>query len=102
MTPESMTLLVGALGTFLVALGGGAKWLLSYINAKDIAAALRESEARAELSHRLHDEIEVLRTRLTQVQIEKSLYLRRIYQLEYFIHTQPGIDIPAMEGWPPI
>ena len=102
MTPESLTLLIGALGGFLVVLGGGAKWLLSHIDAKDKASALREAEARIELSKRLHEEIDDLRTALTKVQSEKSLYLKRIYQLEYFIHTQPGIDIPAMEGWPPI
>ena len=102
MTPESLTLLIGAMGTFLVALGGGAKWLLSYINSKDIASALRELEARNDLSQRLHEEISSLREALIKGQFEKSLYLKRVYQLEYFIHTHPGISIPTMEGWPPI
>ena len=102
MTPESLTLLLGALGTFLVALGGGAKWLLSHINAKDIASALRELEARNELSARLHEEIETLRAALNKGHAEKSLYLKRVYQLEYFIHLQAGISIPTMEGWPPL
>jgi hypothetical protein len=101
MTPEGITLLVGAAGSFLLVVGGGAKWLLSYINAKDIASALREAEARAELSKRMREEIDVLRTALIRAQAEKSLYLKRIYQLEYVIHKQPGLDLPAMEGWPP-
>lgn len=102
MTPESLTLLIGALGSFLVVIGGGAKWMLSHWDAKDKASALRESEARNELSRKLNDEITALRVDLARVQSEKSLYLKRIYQLEYFIHNQPGIDIPKMEGWPPV
>lgn len=102
MTPESLTLLIGALGGFLVVIGGGAKWLLAHLDAKDKASALREAEARNELIRRFNDEIASLRKDLSAVQSEKSLYLKRIYVLEYFIHNQPGISIPAMEGWPPI
>jgi hypothetical protein len=101
MTPESITLLIGALGGFFVVLGGGAKWLLSHLDAKDQAAALRESEARNELSRRLNDEISLLRKDISRMQTERALYFRRIHQLEGFIHRIPGIDIPAMEGWPP-
>ena len=101
MSPESITLLVGALGGFLVVIGGGAKWLLSHLDAKDNASARREAEAREALSIRLHEEIQVLRNEIHRNQIEKALYLRRIYQLEFFIHKQPGIEIPSMEGWPP-
>jgi hypothetical protein len=102
MTPEGLTLLIGSLGAFFVVIGGGAKWMLSHLDGKDKASALRESEARNELSKLLNDEISLLRQDLAKVQSEKSLYLKRIYQLEYFIHTQPGISIPAMEGWPPV
>lgn len=105
MTPESITLLIGALGGFFVVVGGGAKWLLSHLDAKEKASALRESEARNELSRRLNEEITTLRTELSVLRLERSqektLYLRRIYQLELFIHRQPGIDIPTMDGWPP-
>lgn len=101
MTPESLTLLIGALGGFFVVIGGGAKWMLSHLDAKDKASALRESEARDRLSTRLNDEIALLRTDVAKLHSEKSLYMRRIYQLEYFIHTQPGVSIPTMEGWPP-
>lgn len=101
MTPESVTLLIGALGSFLLVLGGGCKWMLSHLDAKDKASALRESEARNELSKRLNEEITLLRTEISRLQSYQALHVRRIYQLEYFIHTQPGINIPTMEGWPP-
>ena len=64
-------------------------------------AARRELEARTELSERLQMEISSLRQELEKVRGENALYLRRIYQLESFIHLQPGIDIPRMDGWPP-
>lgn len=102
MTPESVTLLLGALGGFFVVIGGGAKWLLSHLDAKDAASALRESEARGELSKRLNDEISLLRSDIAKLQSDKGLYMKRIYQLEFFIRTQPGIEIPLMDGWPPI
>ena len=101
MTPESVTLFIGALGGFLVVLGGGAKWMLSHLDAKDKASALRESEARNELSKRLNEEITLLRMEISRLQSYQALHMRRIYQLEYFIHAQPGINIPTMEGWPP-
>lgn len=106
MTPESITLLVGSLGGFLTVLGGGVAWLMSHLNAKDAASALRESEARNELNRRLQEEIAGLRSELLLLKQERaselSIYRRRIYQLEFFIHQQPGINIPTMEGWPPI
>lgn len=101
MTPQDVTLLIGAIGAFFAILGGGAKWLLSHLDAKANESAKREELARSALSLRLQDEIAVLRADLSRMQGEKSLYLKRIYQLEYFIHTQPGINIPNMDGWPP-
>jgi hypothetical protein len=101
MTAESITLLIGALGTFLVIIGGGAKWMLSYLEAKDQASALRESEARNALSTRMNDEISALRNQLDEVRSSNQIYLRRVYQLEYAIHAQPGMTLPLTEGWPP-
>lgn len=83
------------------ALGGGVKWLTTHLDAKQDKAALAESEARTELSNRLHEEIRVLRIELADMRAEKRLYLRRILQLEAFIHAQPGMAIPLMDGWPP-
>ena len=101
MTPADITLLIGAIGAFFAVLGGGAKWLLNHIDDKAMESASREESARSALSERLQQEINGLRLDIAKVQAEKSLYLKRIYQLEYFIHMQPGINIPAMEGWPP-
>lgn len=102
MTLESITTLVGALGTFMVIVGGGAKWLLSHIDAKEKESALREAQARNELSKRLNDEITNLRSEVRELLQERGLYMRRIYQLELYIHSQPGTNLPTMEGWPPI
>ena len=101
MTAESVTLLLGALGAFFVVIGGGAKWMLSHLDAKDQASALRESEARNALSARMNDEISALRGQLDVVRSSSQIYLRRVYQLEHAIHSQPGMSLPVMEGWPP-
>ena len=101
MTPQDLTLLIGAIGAFFAVLGGGAKWLLSHIDDKALDSARREESARSALSERLQQEINGLRADIAKVQADKALYLRRIYQLEHFIHMQPGINIPEMKDWPP-
>lgn len=101
MSIQDLVLLVGALGAFFAMLGGGARWLLSHIEERTKEASDREAVARAALSERLHGEIMELRQEIIKVHLEKSLYLKRIYQLEYFIHLQPGINIPSTDGWPP-
>jgi len=102
MNAQDITLLLGALGAFATVFGGGAKWVLTQINAYGKEASEREEKARGQLSARLEQEISFLRMELAKVQVEKSLYLRRIYQLEHFIHCQDGLSIPEMDGWPPI
>lgn len=102
MTPESITLLIGALGGFFVVVGGGAKWMLTHLDSKDKASELREANARDALATRLHEEISLLRTDIAKLQADKQLYMKRIYQLEFFIHSQPGISLPVMTGWPPL
>jgi hypothetical protein len=101
MSPTDFTLIIAALGSFFAILGGGAKWLMSHIDAKAKESELRENEARIALSNRLQEEISSLRRDLSRVLEEKSLFMRRIYVLESFIHNQEGISIPPMEGWPP-
>ncbi len=96
-----MVLVLAALGAFLVSIGGGVKWLLAHVDARATEAQLVEVQARSMLSERLNDDIRALRTDIALLRSEKAIYLRRIYQLEGFIHSQPGISIPAMEGWPP-
>lgn len=101
MNAQDIVLLLGAGGALLGVLGGAAKWLVLSIDAKTKASEEREEKARAALSKRLEDEITSLKLEMARLQMEKSLYLRRIYQLEHFIHMQKGIDAPSMEGWPP-
>ena len=97
---ENIGVLLGSFGGFLVVLGGGVKYLLHYLDAKDVVAELRESQARSELSNRLHDEINDLRKEVSKMRDKELIYLRRIYQLEIFIHQQPNLKIPTLEGWP--
>jgi len=92
---------LGAFGVFFGVLGTAGKWLLGHIAANTLASEVREQGARAELSGRLRQEIDELRLELAKVLAEKSLYLKRIYQLEYFIYNQKGIEIPVMKDWPP-
>ena len=99
MTPSEI---LAAIVTVSAIVGGGAKWIFVVIRADQTAMALKEAEARIELSQRLHDEIRLLRVDLSVMHKEKKLYLRRIYQLEAFIHSKPGMDLPIMEGWPPV
>ena len=92
---------VVAITGLLIAVGGGIKYLLGRVETRIAASAANEKEAREELAKRLNEEIRLLRVELVTAQKDKSLYLRRIYVLENFIHKQPGIEIPTMEGWPP-
>jgi hypothetical protein len=101
MNPSDLNLILGATAALLVTLGGGAKWLLMYIDAQQTKGELAEAAARNELSVRLYEEIRVLRLELSNSHAEKRLYLRRIFQLESFIHAQEGLMMPIMDGWPP-
>lgn len=102
MSAADIQILLASIGVFLVTMGAGAKWLVMYIAAKQSEAALAESTARGELSARLHEEIRVLRVELAGLHTENKTYMRRIFQLEGFIHTHPNLSIPTMEGWPPV
>lgn len=101
MTASEIQILITSLIGLLVVFGGGSKWMLTYIDARQAKSALTESQAREALSAILHEEIRVLRMELATSNANSRLYLRRIYQLESFIHTQLLMPIPAMEGWPP-
>lgn len=101
MTTDQLPALIGAISTLLFLMGGGIKWLLGRVESRIAASLVNEKEAREELSRRLNEEIRLLREDLIAAQKDKSLYLRRIYMLENFIHQQPGIEIPTMDKWPP-
>lgn len=102
MTAQDITLFLGAFGVFIGVLGGGGKWLLSHIAANTLASETREQAAREELSKRMREEIDSLKLLLSKTLAEKALYLKRIYQLELFIHKQKDIEIPEMQDWPPV
>jgi cell division protein FtsB len=85
----------------LTAIGGAGKWLLIRIDNKQAASDSAEAEARKALEDRLNEEIKALRAELEHSHALNRLYLTRIFQLEAFIHAQPGIDLPDMQGWPP-
>lgn len=102
MSIQDVVVFLGAFGLFLGVLGSGGRWLLNLIVENTSAAEKRESLAREELSDMMKDQLAELRAELAKVQADKTLYLQRIYQLEHFIHQQPGISIPTMEGWPPV
>ncbi len=102
MTPADVSTILTALIGMLLVMGGGAKWLIVTVDARNAKAALDQLLAREALSNRLQEEILLLRKDINLLQVEKALYLRRIYQLEGFIHKLSGVDIPDMPGWPPI
>lgn len=101
MNATDIQILLASIGGLFVTLGVGSKWLLMYIDQKQAQSELAEATARTELSTRLYEEIRVLRLELANSHQEKRMYLRRIFQLEAFIHSHPGIQVPQMEGWPP-
>lgn len=101
MSAADAQMLIGSVIGILAVLGAGVKWMLTHIDSVQVKSDLAEERARTDLSNRLYDEIKSLRSQLDKLVEDKSLYLRRIYQLESFIHKHPGIDIPHMEGWPP-
>jgi hypothetical protein len=101
MNASDVNILIGAGVSIAVVVGGGAKWLLMYIDGLQAKSELAETKARGELSGRLYEEIRMLRLELSNAHAEKRLYLRRIFQLESYIHAQPSMKMPEMEGWPP-
>lgn len=93
--------IITAIAGLIVAFWTGAKWLLTHIEKLQAQAALTNVKSQSELSVRLHEEIAALRLEINLMHSEKRLYLRRIFQLESFIHNHPGVNIPVMADWPP-
>ena len=102
MSANDINVIIGAFVMAAGIIGAGIKWLLTYIDGQQSKAELIESCARTDLSNRLYDEIKLLRIELTNSHKEKQLYLRRILQLEAYIHNQQNLIMPKMDGWPPI
>lgn len=113
MSPTELNALFISSLAFLGALGAACKWVLGRVDAKQVSAeqrqerdgltlSLRESEARGELSRRLHDEIRILREEIHTMHAAARVMMRRIYDLEKTIHNTPGLALPDTEGWPPL
>ena len=92
--------MVGAIGGVLLIFGSGIKWLLNQFKTRLAESEAAATKARTALDERLSSEINGLRGQITAMEIQKMIFLRRIYQLEAFIHKLPGVDIPDMTGWP--
>lgn len=101
MTVQDILMILGAIGTLVVSLGGAAKWILNYIDTKAKEALDNEKKARDELKQYMDKEIHELNEQLKVVHVKEGLYLKRIMQLEAYILGQKGLELPIMEGWPP-
>ena len=97
---ENIAPIITAIGAMLAIFGAGTKWLIGYLDAKAIAAAAREDEARKALADRFESEIAQLRREVENLTTQNRIYLRRIYQLENLAQTH-SIPLPLTEGWPP-
>ncbi len=102
MTVDQIPALFGAIGGLLVIVGSGVRWLLGRFEAKLKESEKVARESREALDKRLSQEIHMLRNQINLMELQKNLFMRRIYQLEGFIHRLPGIDLPEMKDWPPI
>ena len=92
--------LITSIGGVLLIFGAGIKWLLNQFNARLEESEKAALKAREALDLRLSTEISALRGQIAAMEVQKMIFLRRIYQLEAFIHRLPGVDIPDMTGWP--
>lgn len=113
MSADEINTLFISSAAFLGVLGAACKWVLMRVDVKQAAAeqkrerdnltlALKEADARVELSRRLHDEIRTLRGEIHSMHVAARVMMRRIYDLERTIHDTPGLVLPATEGWPPL
>lgn len=91
---------ITAIGGVLLIFGAGIKWLLGQFKARLAESEKAASEARQALDLRLSAEISGLRSQVNVMEVQRIVFLKRIYQLEAFIHKLPGVEIPDMTGWP--
>jgi len=103
---EILTLL-GVLGGGFVAIGRAIQWYVDRFDARTQKAMQVENELRRAVEKSFEErikslelEIGVQRRIIADMNREKQIYLRRIYQLEALMHTHK-IEVPHLEGWPP-
>lgn len=101
MTADQWPALLVSLGGLLAVIGTGIKWLLGRFEKRLQDSERAARDAREALDKRLSAEIHMLRNQINVMELQKNLFMKRIYQLEGFIHKMPGVSLPDMNGWPP-
>lgn len=101
MTAQDLNVVLGSAFSVLAIIGGGIKYLLARVDEKNRHAAAEQLQARQELTARLHVEISDLRAVVSRLQSENAVYMRRVYALEGYLQTIPGVQLPETPGWPP-
>lgn len=106
-TGAEIITLLGVLGGAFVGLGKAIQWYVARFDAKTQRAMQIESDLRRAVEKSFEErikglelEIGVQRRLIEEMNKEKQAFLRRIYQLEAFIHASK-MDVPTLEGWPP-
>lgn len=110
--------LLGVMGAGFAAIGKSAQWYIERLDKKTQAKMQHEQE-RQQVIHAeqlaLRDQIQknfeerirflevelgVQREQVQELNKERQLFLRRIYQLEAYIQYSK-LDVPILDGWPP-
>lgn len=106
-TASDIVSLAGTIGAAFIALGKFLKWYVDRLDKKTQAAMAVESELRKQIELSFEDRIKNLEVELAAqkeiiriLNLEKQMFLRRIYQLESFIQVS-NLHAPEMDGWPP-
>ena len=106
--PTDLAAILTASALLLGTVGVGIKWLLIRFEVRIGVGETAAKEARQKLEDRFSADIDRLGKELTEVRLTlireqklNAVYIRRIYQLENYIHSVPGLTIPTMTDWPP-
>jgi hypothetical protein len=110
--------LMGVLGAGLAAIGKSAQWYIERLDSQT-QAKLQQDRETQEVIHSeqiaLRDQVQqgfearinaleielgIQRELVRQLNQERQLFLKRIYQLEAYIQYSK-LDVPILDGWPP-
>lgn len=104
---EQVLTLIGIIGGGFGAVAKAIQWYVSRLDSKTQKAMQVESDLRRAIEKSFEErikglelEIGVQRRIIEDMNKERQIFLRRIYQLEALIHSVK-MDIPPLEGWPP-
>jgi hypothetical protein len=117
LNPQFLALL-GIMGAGFAGIGKSAQWYIERLD-KQTQARMQLEQERQKAVHdeqiALRDQIQkgfedrvrflevelgIQRQLVQQLNTERQLFLRRIYQLEAYIQYSK-LDVPILEGWPP-